>query len=597
MALSVTSTQHQRTWDATVRVTGGHPLQLWGIGQSQAAAEPELKLDRVVVRDEADRMVGYGQLQIRRENVGRDAEALLVAECLNVHSNRASTIPALLEALAEHAARQWGAALFSVELDAPSSPELVAAVREHGWQRTGETSETEGGPRRLRVNLGRSESDLSSRLSRATLERCRAGLKVSDVAVREITTRSGDLRAAGLRTEQIGRLLRELGQDSLLLVATQEREGQEPAALGYLWFVHTVGQAMLYRVGFTRTARELGIDDALLLTGAVELQKRGVQRLDGGDASDPEVPTVVRELADVERTILGPWRKPLGAQTMAAAEPPQAETAEQKKTDKPSKRRRGLFRPARSEAPATAAPELADQATSEPERTVASDADAAADRAAAQRRRDLRRQISSDLGVEVTDQTPPVTAIGGAVAGASEPEAGKDEVPGGVGASDEDRSPRNRSPKAGGKAERKQAKARKRQKAKARSEVTGAEDARPAGGSSADAVPVDKTAAGGDTEEIAAQAASQHSPDATHERQQPAAAVSTAAVHEAPVRPVEVDVDAARREREFKAEQRRAERVAQKADDIEATQKPKREPIGKRLRREAGGAIRDALGR
>lgn len=79
MALSVTSTQHQRTWDATVRVTGGHPLQLWGIGQSQAAAEPELKLDRVVVRDEADRMVGYGQLQIRRENVGRDAEALLVA--------------------------------------------------------------------------------------------------------------------------------------------------------------------------------------------------------------------------------------------------------------------------------------------------------------------------------------------------------------------------------------------------------------------------------------------------------------------------------------------------------------------------------------
>ena len=63
------------------------------------------------------------------------------------------------------------------------------------------------------------------------------------------------------------------------------------------------------------------------------------------------------------------------------------------------------------------------------------------------------------------------------------------------------------------------------------------------------------------------------------------------------MRPVEVDVDAARREREFKAEQRRAERVAQKADDIEATQNPKREPIGKRLRREAGGAIRDALGR
>ena len=63
------------------------------------------------------------------------------------------------------------------------------------------------------------------------------------------------------------------------------------------------------------------------------------------------------------------------------------------------------------------------------------------------------------------------------------------------------------------------------------------------------------------------------------------------------MRPVDVDVQAARREREFKAEQRRAERVAQKAEDLEVQQKPKREPIGKRLRREAGGAIRDAMGR
>jgi hypothetical protein len=29
---------------------------------------------------------------------------------------------------------------------------------------------------------------------------------------------------------------------------------------------------------------------------------------------------VVRELADVQRTILGPWRKPLGAETMVAAD-------------------------------------------------------------------------------------------------------------------------------------------------------------------------------------------------------------------------------------------------------------------------------------
>lgn len=589
MALSVTSSQNQKTWDATVRVTGGHPLQLWGIGESQAAAEPGLKLDRVVVRDETDRMVGYGQLQIRRENVGRDGKALLVAECLNVHSNRASTIPVLLDALAEHAAEQWDAALFSVELDAPSSPELVAAVREHGWQRTGETPETEAGPRRLRVNLGQCESDLSSRLSQTTLDRCRSGLRVSDVAVREVTTRSGDLRAAGLRTEQIGRLLRELGQDSLLLVATQEREGQEPAALGYLWFVHTVGQAMLYRVGFTRTARELGIDDALLLTGAVELQKRGVQRLDGGDAADPDVPTVVRELADVQRTILGPWRKPLGVETMAASEQTQVASAEGK-SDKPGKRRRGLFRSARSQKPERAEAEPQAPAAPEPERTVAMDADAAADRAAAERRRDVRRQISSDLGVEVTDQTPAVTTIGGSTPDSAGAEAGAADHSGAADAADQDRSTGSRSPKAGGKAERKRAKARKRQEAEAQAERSGTPDGKQSGSPAATSVAASTGAA-------AAEPATQPSKDARQAHAQPAEAATAAAVDEAPVRPVEVDVQAARREREFKAEQRRAERVAQKADDLEVQHKPKREPIGKRLRREAGGAIRDAMGR
>ncbi|ALB03638.1 hypothetical protein M3D63_11700 [Kocuria palustris] len=616
MALSVTSSQNQKTWDATVRVTGGHPLQLWGIGESQAAVEPGLKLDRVVVRDENDRMVGYGQLQIRRENVGRDGKALLVAECLNVHSNRASTIPVLLDALAEHAAEQWDAALFSVELDAPGSPELVAEVREHGWQRTGETPEADDGPRRLRVNLGRSESDLSSRLSESTLDRCRSGLRVSDVAVREITTRSGDLRAAGLRTEQIGRLLRELGQDSLLLVATQEREGQEPAALGYLWFVHTVGQAMLYRVGFTRAAREMGIDDALLLTGAVELQKRGVQRLDGGDAADPDVPTVVRELADVQRTILGPWRKPLGAETMVAADETSHGAAEEKggkKADKPGKRRRGLFRSARSQKPEQPEAEPQAPASPEPERAVAMDADAAADRAAAERRRDVRRQISSDLGVEVTDQTPAVTTTGAPASEAAGSEAGAAGLAAAGGSADADRSPRNRSPKAGGKAERKQAKARKRQEAEAQSERAGTPDGKQPGSPAATSVAASTGAAAaepatamtaarreaetGPAEDAASEPATQPSQDARQAHEQPAEAATAAAVEEAPVRPVDVDVQAARREREFKAEQRRAERVAQKAEDLEVQQKPKREPIGKRLRREAGGAIRDAMGR
>ena len=380
--------------------------------------------------------------------------------------------------------------------------------------------------------------------------------------------------------------------------------------------MHTVGQAMLYRVGFTRAAREMGIDDALLLTGAVELQKRGVQRLDGGDAADPDVPTVVRELADVQRTILGPWRKPLGAETMAAADEIQRGAAAEepgKKADKPGKRRRGLFRSPRSQKPEQVEAEPQAPVSPEPERTVAMDADAAADRAAAERRRDVRRQISSDLGVEVTDQTPAVTTIGGSTPDSAGAEAGAADHSGAVRAADRDRSTGSRSPKAGGKAERKRAKARKRQEAEAQSERAGTPDGKQPGSPAAISVAAStgaaaaepatamtaarKEAEAGSAEDAAAEPATQPSQDARQAHEQPAEAATAAAVEEAPVRPVDVDVQAARREREFKAEQRRAERVAQKAEDLEVQQKPKREPIGKRLRREAGGAIRDAMGR
>ncbi|WP_144791522.1 hypothetical protein [Kocuria palustris] len=621
MALSVTASQNQKTWDATVRVTGGHPLQLWGIGESQRAAEPDLQIDRVVVRDASERMVGYGQLQIRREKVGRNGASVVVAECLNVHSNRASTIPELLDALAECAATRWDAALFSAELDAPSSPELVEAVRSRGWQRTGTVAEGDGGPRRLRVSLGTSEADLASRLSEATLDRCRAGLRVSDVAVREVTERSGDVRAAGLKTQQISHLLHELGQDSLLLVATQERPGQEPVALGYLWFVHTVGQAMLYRVGFTRSARELGIDDALLLTGAVELQKRGVQRLDGGDVADPDVPTVVRELADVERVILGSWRKPLISDTMADA--PAAGTGARGDSDESSepsqgRGRRGLFGRRRGAQTAERGPESSEARAAEPERTVAASTDAAADRAAAERRRDARRQVSSDLGVDATDQTPAVTsdaaAMGadsrdaaargsrgpdaGAAGTAAGTAAGSGSTPAAPGPSEAERGGGSKAAK---KAARRQARAQKQQEraaapasdrdrapaqeaaaSDARGPVRGGgpdDDARPEGSSAGVAGPVG--AAGGSRGEQSPGRGAAEGPE-------PVAAA---------VRPAEVRVQQARREREMKAEHRRAERVALKAEQFEAEQKAPKEPLGKRLRREAGGAIRDALGR
>ena len=39
MSTTVSPCPNRKTWDATVRVTDGHPRQLWGIGQAQVTAE------------------------------------------------------------------------------------------------------------------------------------------------------------------------------------------------------------------------------------------------------------------------------------------------------------------------------------------------------------------------------------------------------------------------------------------------------------------------------------------------------------------------------------------------------------------------------
>ncbi|KMK74214.1 hypothetical protein ACJ65_00430 [Kocuria rhizophila] len=162
------------------------------------------------------------------------------------------------------------------------------------------------------VRLGETEGELSRRLSSATLQRCRGGLRDSGIRVRRVDAADRDLSHVGLRTQHIRDLLRAVGDDSVFLVATERpEEGGAEHALGYLWFVHTGESAMIYRSGFTDRARQLGVDDALLLTGLVQLQQRQVHKVLAGDPDQPGQPMVLRELATEDHEVLGTWEYPL----------------------------------------------------------------------------------------------------------------------------------------------------------------------------------------------------------------------------------------------------------------------------------------------
>lgn len=304
MALSVTPCGNRKTWDARVRVTGGHPELLWGIGDAEALTAQDARVERVAV-DRGQQTVGYSQLVILRE----DLHTVVDARSLHVKNPRHLT--EVLAALQDHARTAHEAAVLRVSPDTDATPELTELLTGAGYRRADKPRKGEAGPRHLVVRLGETEGELSKRLSDDTLQRCRAGLRDSGVRVRRVRASDRDLSNVGLRSEYIRELLRAVGENSVFLVATEHLEDGTETALGYLWFVHTGESAMIYRLGFTDRARQLGVDDALLLTGLVQLQQRQVHKVLAGDPDRPSQPMVLRELATEEHEAPGTWEYPL----------------------------------------------------------------------------------------------------------------------------------------------------------------------------------------------------------------------------------------------------------------------------------------------
>lgn len=311
MALSVRPCDNRKTWDATVRVTGGEPRLLWGIGEAEAASDERVGVDRVMVQ-RAGRTVGYGQLLVFPE------DKHTVVEARALHVKRPGELCNVLAAIQDHVRDRHGAAVLRVSPDTEVSPELVGQLQAAGYCRRDRIRRGQAGPRQLTVRLGEAQGDLSRRLSEETLQRCRAGLRVGGITVRRVSATTEGLAHMGLRTARIAALLDAVGENSVFLVASEHLEDGHDAALGYLWFVHTGEAAMLYRHGFTERARQLGVDDTLLLTGLVQLQGRRVHKVIVGSPDDGDLLPVLRELADDPREVLGTWEYPLlGAYQLA----------------------------------------------------------------------------------------------------------------------------------------------------------------------------------------------------------------------------------------------------------------------------------------
>ncbi|KMK74215.1 hypothetical protein ACJ65_00435 [Kocuria rhizophila] len=128
MALSVTPCGNRKSWDARVRVTGGHPDLLWGIGEAEALTGEGVSVERVAV-DRANQTVGYGQLLVHAE----DRHTVVDAKSLHVKNPR--DLVTVLAALQDHARDAHHAAVLRVSPDTHATVALAAELAEAGYRR------------------------------------------------------------------------------------------------------------------------------------------------------------------------------------------------------------------------------------------------------------------------------------------------------------------------------------------------------------------------------------------------------------------------------------------------------------------------------
>lgn len=139
MTLNVTPSGNRQSWDARVRVTGGHPDLLWGIGEAEALTRDDVRVQRVAV-DRGNQTVGYGQLLVYPE----DRHTVVDAKSLHVKNPR--DLVAVLAALQEHSRTVHDAAVLRVSPDTHATTELADELAEAGYRRRDKPRRGEAGP-------------------------------------------------------------------------------------------------------------------------------------------------------------------------------------------------------------------------------------------------------------------------------------------------------------------------------------------------------------------------------------------------------------------------------------------------------------------
>lgn len=303
--ISLQPEENREEWDDFVLEQGGHPLQLWGWGETKA--QHGWRAERLLAYDMDKQVIGGAQILIRR--LPWPFKSLVYVPRGPVVS--AENTSDFLVALANHVRSQYRGVVLTIEPDWAELPQLPK-----GWR---ESENTILIPNTLILDLNKTEDELQAPMAKKTRQYIRKSAKETGLEIRQIKSKEGIAQCLQIYQETAKRagfalhgdqyyydIFANMGEGSPVFAAFVDNQ---PVA--FLWLAISSETAFELYGGMNDRGQEVRANYALKWHAITKMKDWGLSRYDMNGLVSDGVSTFKRGFADHEDKLVGTYDKPL----------------------------------------------------------------------------------------------------------------------------------------------------------------------------------------------------------------------------------------------------------------------------------------------
>lgn len=304
MSLRVVPCHVPSDWDAAVNSQQGHPMQLWGWGQTKA--EHNWSVDRVLVNDASGQLVGSAQILLRKLPFPFKSLAYL-ARGPQAEPGREIEV---LDAVGLYVKTTHKSVALSIEPDWDETSAAVASLPGARWHRSASTILI---PRTLILDLERSEDELLAAMSKKTRQYIRKSAR-EELTYRAVT--EAELPAClAVYKETAQRAGFGIHADDYYLDIYTNMGAGSPVfgafagdqVASFLWLATSEATSFELYGGMNDAGSHLRANFSLKWLAITEMKARGVKRYDFNGLLNDGVSKFKFGFADHENMLAGTW--------------------------------------------------------------------------------------------------------------------------------------------------------------------------------------------------------------------------------------------------------------------------------------------------